>query len=231
MDFKDLKSDFLKHKATYIIVAVTSLVWIGQLMTFGNQVGTGLSLFEAGAIFVPAIQADPIQLWRLFTALFLHIDWTHILMNMLTLFFIGRQVEVIFGWKSFSLIYIFSGIFGNAMTLLFAPSVISAGASTALFGLFAAVVGLGFFTEMPVLKAIGRTFGFLIVINLAVNIFQLGTVNIWGHLGGALGGLLLSAIFPPKELKRAIPKGYRLISTIVLLALFMIFIILPLANA
>lgn len=228
MDFENVKREFLRHKATYLIAAVTFLVWLGQLFTFGNGVSLGINLFNSGAVFAPAIQEDPIQIWRLFTAIFVHIDWTHILMNMLTLVFVGRQIEEIFGWRSFSLIYLCSGIFGNAMTLLFSPDVISAGASTALFGLFASIVGLGFFTGMPVLKEIGKTFGVLIIINLLVNIFQLSTVNIWGHIGGALGGLLLSAIFPPSQLKRAIPAHYKAISIVIILVLLLIFLGLPL---
>ena len=49
--------------------------------------------------------------------------------------FIGRQVEAVFGSLNFSLIYILSGIFGNAATFIFSPNSLSAGASTSIFGL------------------------------------------------------------------------------------------------
>lgn len=148
-------------------------------------------------------------MWRLFTALFIHIGWAHVLLNVATLFFIGRQIENVFGWLRFTLIYLLSGIFGNAMVFLLTPRVVSAGASTSIFGLFAAVVGLAFFTKHPFLQQIGRMFTVLIVANLVMNLFSLGNVSIWAHIG-AIGGLLLSAIFAPKAFIPSIPKQYRI---------------------
>lgn len=235
MDVNDLKKDFLKYRATYSLTIITSLVWFGQFLTFGAQATNGINLFDSGALFGPAIFADPIQLWRLFTAIFIHIGWAHIVMNMLTLFFMGRMVEDILGWQRFFVIYLLSGIFGNAVTLFLSPNSLSAGASGAIFGLFGAVAGLGYFTEMPVFKQIGKTFSVMIVILLLMNFFNFqtlsfvgaGNINIWAHIGGALGGLMLSAVFPPKKLERAIPSHDRVIATVVFLGLFAIFVFLP----
>lgn len=235
MNSFNLKKDFSDFKATYIITGVTLLIWLGQLLAFGNQATLGINLLRAGALWGPSILADPSQIWRLVTPIFLHIGWAHVLLNMFTLFFIGRQVEAIFGWKSFTIVYFLSGIFGNAMSFLLLPQSLSAGASGAIFGLFGAVVGLAYFTQMPVLKEIGKTFGVLIIINLLLNVFNggnltaitTGSVNIWAHIGGAIGGLLLSAIFPPKALKRGIPAHYKLISSIGFIGLLIIFIGLP----
>lgn len=235
MDNFDLKKDFNRYKATYIITSITILVWLGQFLTFGQQATSGMNLLRSGALWGPSILMDPTQLWRLISPIFLHIGWTHLLLNMFTLFFIGRQVEDVFGWRSFTLIYFISGIFGNAMSFLFSPQSLSAGASGAIFGLFGAVVGLGYFTEMPILKQIGKTFAVLIVINLLMNVVNIGSigsigtgqVNIWAHLGGAIGGLLLSAIFPPKSLKRAIPRHYKFITSLIFVGLLVGFILLP----
>ncbi|PCS16933.1 peptidase, S54 family [Lactococcus lactis subsp. lactis] len=170
---------------------------------------------------------DPSQMWRLFTALFIHIGWAHVLLNVATLFFIGRQIENVFGWLRFTLIYLLSGIFGNAMVFLLTPRVVSAGASTSIFGLFAAVVGLAFFTKHPFLQQIGRMFTVLIVANLVMNLFSLGNVSIWAHIGGAIGGLLLSAIFAPKAFIPSIPKQYRIFATGAFVILLVLFIGLP----
>ena len=229
MNFEQFKKEFLTYPATYVITVLTTLIWLGQLLAFGSQVTAGISLLKAGALFAPSIWEDPTQLWRLFTPIFLHIGWMHFLMNMLTLVFIGRQVELIFGWKSFTGIYLLSGIFGNALTFFLAPTSLSAGASTAIFGIFGAVVGLGYFTAMPSLKQIGQSFVVLILVNLGLNLFSSG-VNIWGHIGGALGGLLLSAIIPPLALKRGIPRHYFWISLVAFVALLVVFIALPLAQ-
>ncbi|MFC4653001.1 rhomboid family intramembrane serine protease [Lactococcus nasutitermitis] len=228
MDFEAIKKDFNQHKATYILTIVTLAIWLGQYVTFGNQATAWQNIVQVGGLYKLQMLVDPSQMWRLFTAIFIHIGWGHIMMNMLTLFFIGRQVEEIFGWRSFAVIYLLSGIFGNALSFFITPAGgVSAGASGAIFGIFGAVAGLGYFTGMPAFKQIGKTFLVLIVINLVYDMFDLGTINIWAHIGGAVGGLLLSAIFPPKALKRAIPPHYRLISSIVMLVLFVAFLVIP----
>ncbi len=211
MNFNEIKRDFTRYKATYILSIITLLVWLWQFFTYGISATSAINLFNSGAILGQVMLFDPSQMWRLFTALF----------------FIGRQIENVFGWLRFTLIYLLSGIFGNAMVFLLTPRVVSAGASTSIFGLFAAVVGLAFFTKHPFLQQIGRMFTVLIVANLVMNLFSLGNVSIWAHIGGAIGGLLLSAIFAPKAFIPSIPKQYRIFATGAFVILLVLFIGLP----
>lgn len=227
MNFNEIKRDFTRYKATYILSIITLLVWLWQFFTYGISATSAINLFNSGAILGQVMLFDPSQMWRLFTALFIHIGWAHVLLNVATLFFIGRQIENVFGWLRFTLIYLLSGIFGNAMVFLLTPRVVSAGASTSIFGLFAAVVGLAFFTKHPFLQQIGRMFTVLIVANLVMNLFSLGNVSIWAHIGGAIGGLLLSAIFAHKAFIPSIPKQYRIFATGAFVILLVLFIGLP----
>ena len=208
MNFNEIKRDFTRYKATYILSIITLLVWLWQFFTYGISATSAINLFNSGAILGQVMLFDPSQMWRLFTALFIHIGWAHVLLNVATLFFIGRQI-------------------GNAMVFLLTPRVVSAGASTSIFGLFAAVVGLAFFTKHPFLQQIGRMFTVLIVANLVMNLFSLGNVSIWAHIGGAIGGLLLSAIFAPKAFIPSIPKQYRIFATGAFVILLVLFIGLP----
>lgn len=227
MNIDMIKKDFMKHKATYILTLLTTVVWLYQFFRYGLAATSAISLYNTGALFPPAILDDPTQIWRLLTPIFIHIGWAHFLMNTFTLFFIGRQVEVVFGSLNFSLIYVLSGIFGNAVTFFFSPASLSAGASTSIFGLFAAIAGIGFFTGHPLLKEIGKTFTVLIAFNLFFNLFNLSSVNIWSHVGGALGGLLLAPVFPPKYFKNSVPIQNRILSGVVLVVLFAVFLVLP----
>lgn len=227
MNFNEIKRDFTRYKATYVLSLLTTLVWLWQFFSFGAQATSTINLFNAGAFFGPAILQDPSQIWRLFTPIFVHIGWAHFLMNTATLFFIGRQVENVFGWLRFTLIYLLSGIFGNALVFLVTPNIVSAGASTSLFGLFAAVAGIGYFTQHPFLQQIGKTFAVLIIANLFLNLFSLGNVSIWAHVGGAIGGVLLAAILPPKAFKPSIPAQFRIFATGAFLVLFVLFVTLP----
>lgn len=230
MNFNEIKRDMIRYKATYSLALLTTLVWLWQFLSYGTAATTGINLFNSGALFGPAIIQNPLEIWRLVTPIFVHIGWMHFLMNTLTLVFIGRQIETVFGWLRFTLIYLLAGIFGNAMTFLLTPTTLSAGASTALFGLFGAVAGLAFFTRHPFLEQIGKTFALLIVANLIFNAFDLSTINIWGHIGGALGGVLLSAVLPPKAFKPSIPSHYRWFAVIAFIFLSIVFIGLPFVN-
>ena len=101
-----------------------------------------------------------------------------------------------------------AGVMGNAFTLLFTPNVIAAGASTSLFGLFAAVVILGYYSHSPLLNQLGRNYLALIVINLIFNLFT-PSVGITGHLGGLVGGALAAIFLANKVESRLFSRGWR----------------------
>ena len=48
----------------------------------------------------------PEQIWRPFSAIFVHIGWEHFIVNMISLYLLGRQVEEIFGSKQFFFLYL-----------------------------------------------------------------------------------------------------------------------------
>lgn len=91
----------------------------------------------------------------------------------------------------------------------FTPNVITAGASTSLFGLFTqAVVILGYYSHSPLLNQLGRNYLALIVINLIFNLFT-PSVGITGHLGGLVGGALAAIFWPTRSESRLFSKGWR----------------------
>lgn len=129
--------------------------------------------------------------YRLITPMFLHIGITHLLFNGLILYFLGIQLEHIFGHWRFLLLYVFSAIAGNAASFALNQSV-SAGASTALFGLFGSTLVLGkLFPSNMQIGAMAKNFSLLIVLNLVFGMFSTG-VDMAGHIGGLIGGYLLA---------------------------------------
>ena len=100
-----------------------------------------------------------------------------------------------------------SGVVGNAFTLFFTPNVIAAGASTSLFGVFAAIMVVGYFGRNSFLKELGRNYQLLILINLLFNLFTPG-VGIIGHIGGLVGGILC-AIFLPTIVEKDMFKPWQ----------------------
>lgn len=89
MNFNEIKRDFTRYKATYVLSIITLLVWLWQFFTYGTSATSAFNLFKSGAILGQVMVFDPSQMWRLLTANFIHIGWAHVLLNVATLFFIG----------------------------------------------------------------------------------------------------------------------------------------------
>lgn len=204
-----------RYPATSILLILSSVVFLLMLITRGFEYTSGQTLFDFGAVYGLAIQADPSQLWRLLTAIFVHIGFEHFFMNMLTLYFLGRQVELIFGSGKFLLLYLLSGLMGNIFVLFWTPDVLAAGASTALYGLFAAVIVLRYAVRSPYIQQLGQTYTALLVANLIFSVLTPG-VSLAGHIGGAVGGALLAIVLPV----RGEPYAYTLWQRLLAITVF-----------
>ena len=104
------------------------------------------------------------------------------------------------------------------------PDVVAAGASTSIFGVFAAITVAGYFGRNPYLKQLGQSYQALIVINLIFNLFM-PNVGLVGHIGGLVGGLLVAVFLPTLHEKNMFQAWQRLLAggVYLLLALGMIF--------
>lgn len=125
------------------------------------------------------------EVYRLFTAMFLHADLLHLFNNMIFLFLFGIGIESNYRRIEYIVIYFMSGFIGNLFSLFLLPlNVISLGASGCVFGLIgAAIMSYIRYDKSAVL------FG---AIYLMFFLFQsIGPeINIWAHLFGGLFGLL-----------------------------------------
>jgi membrane associated rhomboid family serine protease len=133
--------------------------------------------------------------YRLVTAMFIHYGLIHLLLNMWALWVLGRNLEAVLGPARFAALYLIAGIGGNVAAYVVSPDSLAAGASTSIFGLFAA-----FFI---VLRRLGRDTSVLVpilVINLIFT-FVVSSISIAGHLGGLFIGAVVAAIlaYAPRE--------------------------------
>lgn len=90
-------NEWKKYPATYLLLGLTTLTFICQYLLNGFQATSPLSLFNMGAMYGAFVQYSPLNLWRLVTPIFIHIGVEHFLFNMLTLYFMGKMAEQIFG--------------------------------------------------------------------------------------------------------------------------------------
>jgi membrane associated rhomboid family serine protease len=155
--------------------------------------------------------------YRLFTSMFMHVGLIHLLLNMIVLWMVGRPLEALFGPVRFLGLYLISGLGGSVAVYLFDPVRGGAGASGAIFGLFAVLflalrkLGLNAAAILPT-----------IIINLIFT-FAIPNISIAAHLGGLVTGAVVGAgvAYAPKVNRNAIQAGV-LIGAVLLLGLLTI---------
>ncbi|MFC6207980.1 rhomboid family intramembrane serine protease [Levilactobacillus tongjiangensis] len=193
------------------LIAIMVLVY-GAMTVSGGSTNVNV-LITYGAKVNALIQQG--EWWRLATPMFLHIGFTHILMNMITLYFVGMQIEAAFGHTRFLVMFLVSGIGGNIASFCFSDS-LSAGASTAIFGLFGAFMMLGeSFWQNPVISQLARTFMAFVVMNIAFDVFTPG-IDLAGHIGGLAVGFLVAYTVGVPRIGRVSPVK-RVVATVVLI--------------
>jgi membrane associated rhomboid family serine protease len=140
------------------------------------------------------------EYYRLLTAMFLHYGLLHLLLNMWALWIIGRELEAQLGPVRFLALYLLSGVGGNVAAYLISPEAQSAGASGAIFGLFAAL-----FVIMRRLNRDTSSIITLLVINLIFS-FTVPGISWAGHVGGLVVGAVVGVTlaYPPRNVRNRV---------------------------
>ncbi|MBX5451962.1 rhomboid family intramembrane serine protease, partial [Thermogemmatispora sp.] len=133
--------------------------------------------------------------WRIFTAMFLHASILHIFLNMFSLFLVGSATELFYGKLRYLFIYLASGIVGGLATYFLMPAtVLSVGASGAIFGTFGAL-GAFFIMNRRALGPFGQgaivNWLFWLGLNLALGFAPGSNIALSDHIGGLITGLVL----------------------------------------
>ena len=197
-----------KYPVTSSLLLLTTGVFLSMLLLRGFDYESVQTVYDFGGVLGDEIQVDPIQSWRLLAAMFVHIGLQHFVLNMVTLYFLGRIAEDLFGSKAFLALYLLSGLMGNLFVLVFSPEVVAAGASTALFGIFGAIASLRFIARSPYIQYLSQSYTSLILINILFS-FMPG-ISLAGHLGGLVGGGILAFVFPVYGERDSVKKSWRL---------------------
>lgn len=197
-----------KYPVTSSLLLLTTGVFLSMLLLRGFNYESVQTVYDFGGVLGYEIQVDPSQSWRLLAAMFVHVGLQHFVLNMVTLYFIGRIAEDLFGSKAFLALYLLSGLMGNLFVLVFSPLAVAAGASTALFGIFGAIASLRFIARSPYIHYLSQRYTSLILINILFS-FMPG-ISLAGHLGGLVGGGILAFVFPVYGERDSLKKSWRL---------------------
>lgn len=169
-----------------IIIIINIVVFVATLIEPGLVYDLGL---YAGSDFL----THP---WGIFTSIFVHGSFWHILANMLTLFFFGSTLSSVAGSRRMLIIYFIGGIVGGAFFVFLAPSSsIAVGASGAIFALGGALAVLR--PKLPVvifpIPAPMPLWIAMVIIFLILS-FMPGVA--WqAHLGGIVSGAAMGYLF------------------------------------
>ena len=183
-----------KPVMTYVFMAVSIVMFIICFIESLriDEIDADI-LYKYGALVnFKYMNNNYIELYRLITSIFLHGGILHLLCNMYSLYVIGPQLESFFGKFKFSIIYIGSGIIGNLLSMAFLQDTfVSIGASGAIFGLLGALLYFGYHYRVYLSGVIKSQIIPLIVLNLIIG-FVSTNINNLAHIGGLIGGVLLS---------------------------------------
>ena len=159
--------------------------------------------------------AGPYPLWlQLFTSLFLHGGWLHLIGNMIYLCLFGDDIEDLFGRGIYGLFYLGVGLAASLVQLGFSSpqdTVPNVGASGAIAGVLGAylvffsrrriqvVLPVFFFVIAEVSAFVLLGVWFLLqflngVAALAEGAAQVGGVAVWAHIGGFVAGVTIALL-------------------------------------
>ncbi|MBV9312382.1 MAG: rhomboid family intramembrane serine protease [Pseudonocardia sp.] len=170
------------------LIAVNVAVYALTAIQAGSLINNDAApLFRSWALQTPQVAAG--EWWRLGTAGFLHFGPIHLLFNMLALYVIGRDLELILGRGRFLSVYLAGLLGGSAAVFVFGSSGVQvAGASGAVFGLMG-----GLAVVLRRLRHSLRPAVTLIVVNILISVSIPG-ISLLGHLGGLVVGTAATAV-------------------------------------
>ena len=173
---------------TYTLILINIVIWLCMIL-YLNRFSDVKLLEVGGLVHFNVVHGE---WYRLISSMFLHFNFEHILMNMLSLFIFGKIVESIIGSWRMLIIYIISGLYGNFVSLSFNTTTISVGASGAIFGLIGSIFVIMYLSKNFNKKMIGQL---LIALVILIGFsFFMSNINIMAHLGGFISGVLITLI-------------------------------------
>jgi membrane associated rhomboid family serine protease len=162
---------------TTLLVGLIALSYLIQLLLPGYE----------EALWISGAEYQQGQYWRLFTVALVHGGFFHLGFNLYALHILGTPVEQFFGRTRYIIILLASLFFGSLASVLFNnPYIASVGASGMVFGLFGALALISARVGVEWRGIIG-----IVLINFALG-FIIGGVDWRAHLGGLLGGTLIT---------------------------------------
>jgi membrane associated rhomboid family serine protease len=196
----------VRWNAFRIVFWLNIAVFICQYMLGWGMENSGGQVLPKGGVSLDLLSEG--HVWTLFSYMFVHGGLGHVLVNLLMLWFIGKQVYQIFGGAHFLRIYLFGGLVGAALEIAVRAwfgetPVYLVGASASIFALFLAlavtmpneVFTALIYLIIPVRVRLWKLAAVLVGLNVVLGLLGLiwhqmpgSSTAYFAHLGGALTG-------------------------------------------
>jgi membrane associated rhomboid family serine protease len=206
----------------YVFIAANVLAFVA-LQGAGDPQALRASVETYGAVACEITNNCPVQGLRyrsIFTSMFMHGGWAHLLINMLFLWVFGNNIEDSMGHIRYIVFYFACGVAAAGAQILTSPEsqLPMVGASGAVSGVMGAYIVLYpnvrvsvyfppiFFFTVRAFIVLGWWFMLQLaqgIVVLQADMAEQGGVAFWAHIGGFVAGLILIKPFEKIELTSA----------------------------
>lgn len=177
-----------------LLYLLTSLPIFPNQLILERMIGVNLFIYQG-------------EWWRLITPIFIHGSFSHLLFNSFSIFLFGPALERILGKSKFILIYLFTGIAANLITLMVQPLTYThLGSSGAIFGLFGYYIALIVFRKDAISRNNAQIIATIAALSLIMTFLQ-ANINIIAHIFGFLAGIVIGSLSEAKG--RSIFSAYK----------------------
>lgn len=179
---KKLKKYFNKKPyVTYVLIGINVVVFVILNLIISNE-----DILLEYSISKSSLMDG--QFYKLITYMFIHVDEMHLMFNMLFLLLLGSKLENLLGSIKYIIFYISSGIIGGLFICLF-DGTNTVGASATLYGILTSLLSIACINKNIMKIFLTKTLLPIFIYGLIESVL-FSEVSFYGHLGGALFGIL-----------------------------------------
>ena len=198
--FARLRSIMRKKSVVFTLLTTLTIMFIIEIAT--HKMGDEVALLSLGAL--PASGQLNGEYWRLITYSLLHLNWQHIILNLVALWWLGNLVERRAGSTQAAVIYALGVVLGGIGIwighVLYPSTGSTVGASAGIFGLPGAPLILVNRRDAQSFNSSRRPIiGLWIFLVFSLVISFLPGVSSIGHIGGLIAGLVSGLLVKVKN--------------------------------
>ena len=157
----------------------------------------GLGISEAGLVKHRYLAGEN---WRLFTAVFLHGNLIHFILNMSALWYLGRRIEILARWPHLAAAFFLSIIGAGWATVSWLPNQTSVGVSGVVCGLLGFLLVFETLHRSLLPRSARRRLAGILVSLIVIGTLGFKFVDNAAHLGGLVTGAIYAFVVFPRSL-------------------------------